>query len=62
MSQDMFDRLCSKFGIEYDIEIFTTGYFYQTQGAFYIVFDTNDFTIEEARKVMDKYVDSLEEI
>lgn len=59
MSQDMFNRLCSKHNISSNIEVSTTGYFYPEHGAFYIVFNNKFYNYDEARNIMDNYIKTL---
>ena len=59
MSQNMFNRLCTKFNISSKINIFCIGHFYPTEGAFYIVYNKEIYELEEAKKIMDIYISTL---
>jgi len=59
MSQDMFDRLCTKHNISSNIEVSTTGHFYPEHGAYYVVFNEEFYDYNQARNIMDKYISTL---
>jgi hypothetical protein len=59
MSQDMYNRLCTKYNISSDIEVSTTGHYYPEHGAYYIVFNEEFYDYNQAKNIMDKYINTL---
>ena len=61
MNQEIFNELCARFKVNSDIEVRVTGNFFSSQGAFYILYDTNAHDYASAQKVLAKHVDALPE-
>lgn len=60
MTQELYDSLCDLHEIENNINIHKTGHFYPEHGAYYIAFDGDRYEFKSARKVMDRYISTLE--
>lgn len=61
MDQEIFNKLCVRFHVESGVEVRTTGNFFSSQGAFYIIYDTSTYDYQSAQKVLAKFVDTLPE-
>lgn len=59
LDQEMFDQLCDLFGVDCELRVRSTGKFFDSQGAFYIVYDTSCHDYESAQRILAKYVDGL---
>lgn len=59
MTQDMYNRLCTKYNISSDIKVSTIGHFYPEDGAYYIVFNKEFYDYNQARNIMDTYISTL---
>lgn len=59
LDQEVFDQLCDLFGVDSELRVLSTGKFFDSQGAFYIMYDTNCHDYESAQRILAKYVDDL---
>lgn len=59
MTQNMFDKLSNKFMINININVFPIGDFYENSGACYMVYNTDIYEYEDAKKVLDLYVSQI---
>lgn len=59
MLQDMYNQLCVKYNISSNIEVSTTGHYYPEHGAYYILFNEEFYDYNQARDILDKYINTL---
>ena len=61
MDQEIFNQLCTRFKVKPEIQVGAAGNFFNSQGAFYILYDTSIHDYQSAQKELAKYVDALPE-
>ena len=53
MNQEIFDELCEKYNIHHDFTISTIGGYSDTEGALYMVYNSDDISFEKARNILN---------